>query len=883
MQTVSTPLSILKMKEKQAPMSDALSTDPERLWQAAAEVLLASGDHRQLAAFCDVMLAHRPNHLDALYYRARLAMARGDHAAAQPLFERVLKSDPEHWAARFAFGTLQLAHASTTQQGLARCLEAVTQGATLKPQVQKSIPSGIAPKSITLRPAEMQEQWESAYQAVVDAAGKSLSEKYTDLPREQLVAMLMLESLGAGGALGSGRRLAHKLADDQPQLVKPRLLLAEWYTAEGDIASGMNYFHDAKVLDPGGRVARRLTLPMLTVAYSATLPDAVASSLSALSTDVKRAAAEVQGWQAPAPLDKQVLTAKHVGVAKRRSNSATLTPSATAVRVQHDLNKWQQRLFAPKNQRTQVPTAEIVVTARQPFVKLYGVAAAESILEETSKLVSAINQTNRIHAHLVILDDMESVKSWGTERVEGSHAAGVKRAIDQVEQKIEAMGEQASYVLIVGGDAVVPFHRLPNPVDDHDPYVPSDNPYAANGEEYLIPTRAVGRLPHDRTSPALILDQLRRLQAAWRGTATDPKGGWMTKVSGRAAKVSKGEGWGYAAEIWGAAAKEVYKVLDSKSALNLCPPLNETQWAKEAIPPLPFYYFNLHGVEENGNYYGQAADPRAKQDELYPTALTPAQFAQLALTKAVLFSEACYGANPKADTPATSLALTALQKGATLFVGSTNTSYASFKPPLMAADLLAALFWKAISEGLPGGAALQQAKIELARTMQNPNDYVDVEEQKALLSFVLYGDPALPLDNRPRHADTSGLRQTAKKAMAESHYQVAAKSMPNQNLDPALQKAVLSYVAPYTQAAGATPKVLARPIGFTDAPPTLSSFFSPTATLAKSNPGRTTAKSKEKWHVTVSQPISKDGVLHQKVITLTMDDKGKVVKSHTSK
>lgn len=883
MQTVSTPISILKMKEQAMPMGDALARHPELLWQAAAEVLLASGDHRHLATFCDTMLAHRPNHLDALYYRARLALARGDHAAAQPLFERVLKNDPEHWAARFAYGTLLLAHTATTQQGLARCLEAVTQGANLKPQVQKSIPSGIAPKSIALRPADMQAQWEKAYDEVVAVAGKELSEKYTDLPREQLVAMLMLESLGAGGALGSGRRLAHKLADEQPHLVKPRLLLAEWYTAEGDIASGMNYLHDAKVLDPGGRVARRLTLPMLTVAYSATLPEAVASSLTALSADVKRAAAEVQGWQSPAPLDKQALVGKHMGVAKRKSNSATLTPSPTAVQIQRDLNIWQNRLFAPKNQRTQVPTAEIVVTARQPFVKLYGVAAAENILEETGKLVAAINQTNRLHAHLVILDDAESVKSWGTERVEGNHAAAVKRAIDHVEQKIEAMGEQASYVLIVGGDAIVPFHRLPNPVDDHDRDVPSDNPYAAPGEEYLIPTRAVGRLPHDRTSPTLLLEQLRRLQTAWRTIATEPKGGWMTKMSGRAPKVSKGEGWGYAAEIWGAAAKDVYKVLDSKSTLNLCPPMNESQWAKEAIPPLPFYYFNLHGVEENGNYYGQAVDPRAKQEDLYPTALTPAQFAQLALNKAVLFSEACYGANPKADTPAASLALTALQKGATLFVGSTNTSYASFKPPLMAADLLAALFWKAIGEGLPGGAALQQAKIELARTMQNPNDYVDVEEQKALLSFVLYGDPALPLDSRPRHPDTSGLRQSAKKAMAESHYQVAAKTMPNLNLDPALQKAVLAYVAPYTQSVASTPKVLARPIGFTDAPPTLSSFFSPSATLAKNNPGRTTAKTKEKWHVTVSQPIAKDGVLHQKVITLTLDDKGKVVKSHTSK
>ncbi len=882
MHTLKTPVSIvMSLNDDAAPINGVLA-NPEILWQATAEVLLASGDLRQLAVFSDVMLSHRPNHLDALYYRARLAMARTDHTAAQPLLERVLKSDPEHWAARFAYGTLLLAKTGTVKQGVARCLEAVTQGAALKPQVQKSIPTGIAPKSLSLRPADMQEQWEKAYQDVLDIVGKPLPDNYTDLPREQLVAMLMLESLGAGGALGSGRRLAHKMALEQPSLVKPRLLLAEWYMSEGDIATGMSFLHDAKVLDPGGRVARRLALPMLTVAYSSPLPESVETALADLPADVKRAAVEVQGWQSPVPLEKQRLVAKHGGVDKRKHEGSALTPSPTATRIQHDLVQWRQKLFAPKSQRSQVPTAEIIVTARQPFVKLYGVAAAESILQETAKLVAAINQTNRLHAYLVILDDPESVKSWGAERVEGNHAAAAKRVVDRVEQKIEASGERASYVLIVGGDAVVPFHRLPNPVDDHDPYVPSDNPYAVQGEEYMIPTRAVGRLPHDRTSPTLLLDQLRRLQESWRALAVESNAGWMSGTNKRAGRFGKGEGWGYAAEIWGAAAKEVHRVLDSKNSLNLSPPINDSQWSKSAIPPVPFYYFNLHGVDENGNYYGQSADPRAKPDELYPLALTPAQFAQLALNKAVVFSEACYGANPKADSAGNSLALTALSRGATLFVGSTNTSYASFKPPLMAADLLAALFWKAIGEGLPGGVALQHAKIDLARTMQNPNDYVDVEEQKALLSFILYGDPALPLDTRPRHPDHSGLRQSAKKAMAESHYQVSAKSIPNQNLDPVLQRAVLSFVAPYTQAAGAAPKVLARPIGFTDAPPSLSSYFSPSATLAKSNPTRP-GKIKEKWHITVSQPISKDGVLHQKVITLTMDEKGKVVKSHTSK
>ena len=47
-------------------------------------------------------------------------------------------------------------------------------------------------------------------------------------------------------------------------------------------------------------------------------------------------------------------------------------------------------------------------------------------------------------------------------------------------------GEMIGALLIVGGPDIIPFHNLPNPVDDLDMEVPSDNPYGTRDENYFI-------------------------------------------------------------------------------------------------------------------------------------------------------------------------------------------------------------------------------------------------------------------------------------------------------------------------------------------------------------------------------------------------------------
>jgi hypothetical protein len=74
-------------------------------------------------------------------------------------------------------------------------------------------------------------------------------------------------------------------------------------------------------------------------------------------------------------------------------------------------------------------------------------------------------------------------------------------------------------------------------------------------------------------------------------------------------------------------------------------------------------------------------------------------------------------------------------------VGSTKIAYGSVTTPLVGADLLGRFFWQNMNAGLPAGEALRRAKLQMAQEMNNRQGFLDGEDQKTLISFVLYGDP----------------------------------------------------------------------------------------------------------------------------------------------
>jgi hypothetical protein len=152
----------------------------------------------------------------------------------------------------------------------------------------------------------------------------------------------------------------------------------------------------------------------------------------------------------------------------------------------------------------------------------------------------------------------------------------------------------------------------------------------------------------------------------------------------------------------------------------------------------------LHGIKDANDWYGQKNIDSPSRWPEYPVALSPKDLLDHKTPK-IIYSEACYGAciDDKAIDQAMSLAF--LANGSCAFVGSTVISYGAVKQPLIAADLLGYYFWNLIRQGQPVGTALLKAKFALAREMSKRQGFLDGEDQKTLLSFVLFGDPLATL------------------------------------------------------------------------------------------------------------------------------------------
>ena len=87
------------------------------------------------------------------------------------------------------------------------------------------------------------------------------------------------------------------------------------------------------------------------------------------------------------------------------------------------------------------------------------------------------------------------------------------------------------------------------------------------------------------------------------------------------------------------------------------------------------------------------------------------------------------------------MALKFLTTGSACVVGSTCTSYGSVTTPLIGADLLGFHFLKHLNAGKATGESLYLARIEFIQEMQKRQGYLDGEDQKTLISFVMYGNP----------------------------------------------------------------------------------------------------------------------------------------------
>jgi hypothetical protein len=595
-------------------------------------------------------------------------------------------------------------------------------------------------------------------------------------PNIPLAAALHLRALDADANSGKMpipalRSLAAHYLERWPALITARLALANAALRSSNPEQGVALMHTAAAADITGQVADRMWGPQH--GYQTIWPSDMTLELD---VPVPAAVAGVMGWNRLPSLSTASVAEQPAPIEAGASPSEDLLAS-----VQAELERLSNRIGKPHLAKSdgRYPVY-VIMTTRKGLVKRYGPQGAAQVENAMRQFAAVVRQRKDYDALLFYADEGVYIQdieiSLGREPVRHTDPWALKLALADLDNSLKKAGERIGAILIVGGPAVVPFHHLPNPVDDADVDVPSDNPYACRDENYFIPEWPLGRLPDGAprgvSDPEPLVKALEALAQAQQSSARHSQARrknallsqsllqWLERLTQlinlfrrdrTTIAAPARSSLGYTAAIWQQASISVFEPIGEARGMQISPPIGLPQPGSAArqgspLPPARLAYFNLHGLAETAEWYGQrdpGGPPSNGQDpsDEYPVAVTPQDVRNSGHAPHMVFSEACYGANIINKALEEALAFKFLQSGTQAVVGSTCTAYGSIAEPLIAADFLGHAFWNFVRQGLPAGEALRRAKIGLAQEMHTRQGYLDGEDQKTLISFVLYGDP----------------------------------------------------------------------------------------------------------------------------------------------
>lgn len=491
---------------------------------------------------------------------------------------------------------------------------------------------------------------------------------------------------------------------------------------------------------------------------------------------------------------------------ERSEENLELDPDARILRsIEREFEQIAAHLHIrqPKTRKDIRNPVYVILSCIQPLVARFGEEKVNRLDEAIKSLVNSIKNKPGWNAIHIYIDDASSLSDFNLAPADPQNAWQIKLRLTDLDQKLKEQDEMISALFIIGGNGIVPFHMLPNPTDDEDDVIPSDNPYATTDANYFAPEWPVGRLPYDDDLDVLVR-YIRSAAEEHRmgGLVTQPLSrfyAWLFRIISRLFR-RKPNALGYTANIWRKASVAVFRAIGNPGSMVTSPPAEVGSLPPQIIRPVPLSYYNLHGLEDAPEWFGQR-DPFEDTETLspdFPVALRPEDIVNGGRAPNVVFTEACYGANVLGKTTESAICLKFLNSGSKAVVGSTKISYGSVTPPLIAADLLGRKFWEAYVEGYPVGEALRRAKLQLATDMHRRQGFLDGEDQKTLISFVLYGDPLwTPREVRRQNYAKTIVRKSVRPAKMKTACALGGPGLDLDELEPIMMSKVRSIVTDY--------------------------------------------------------------------------------------
>jgi hypothetical protein len=411
----------------------------------------------------------------------------------------------------------------------------------------------------------------------------------------------------------------------------------------------------------------------------------------------------------------------------------------------------KKRLALPRH-----ATVKLSVTVKRSLKNKYDPASLTKIKTAIEEWIMADDKKRDIQTVHVALDDSsEMLEVWHkyfpkaprVRSISGKVTpVKIKRAIDQLWERLKP-----KYLVLFGGDDVVPMFRVPNPtlywrsgVTDWDRMLPTDNPYATSKpfdpqdiDSYLVPDRVIGRIPdmkgsRKRTDPAWLLDYLKNA-TCWEPTSSD----FYEKTYAICTSESTGAG------------KECMQFISKPvSDLLISPPTRDALTSARNRLSAPLHLIKCHGNRLDATFWGH--DPNENNEKkAWKRAITSTTLKTRLKPATVVGTTCCWGAqifSPDARHVRSHkrwpLASTYLRKGALGFVGATGRAWFG-GDTMRFADYIVGDYFKWILRHASIGRALVESKHGYMCYYLENGGTADALDHKTMVEYVLLGDPSI--------------------------------------------------------------------------------------------------------------------------------------------